>query len=80
MDTDYLECLTRDNVELIYEDPIEEIVEDGVRTKSGRMIRADAIILANGFQVERPLVSLNLYGEGGISVAEHVSETLKKEI
>ncbi|KAI0905325.1 putative monooxygenase [Ustulina deusta] len=71
MDTDYLECLTRDNVELIYEDPIEEIVEDGVCTKSGRMIRADAIILANGFQVERPLVSLNLYGEGGISVAEH---------
>ncbi|KAI0869668.1 putative monooxygenase [Hypoxylon argillaceum] len=71
MDTDYLECLSRDNVELVYKDPIEEIVEDGVRTESGRVIRADAIILANGFQVEKPLVSLNLYGEGGVSVAEH---------
>ncbi|KAJ8121489.1 hypothetical protein ONZ43_g2070 [Nemania bipapillata] len=71
MDTDYLECLNRDNVELVYRDPIEEIVENGVRTKSGRIIKADAIILANGFQVEKPLVSLNLYGEGGISVAEH---------
>ena len=64
MDTDYLECLNRDNVELIYNDPIEEIIENGVRTKSGNIIKADAIILANGFQVEKPLVSLNLYGEG----------------
>ncbi|KAI8630068.1 putative monooxygenase [Xylariaceae sp. FL1651] len=71
MDTDYLECLNRDNVELVYTDPIEEIVENGVRTKTGRFVKADAIILANGFQVEKPLVSLNLYGEGGISVAEH---------
>lgn len=71
MDTDYLECLNRDNVELVYKDPIAEIVEDGVRTKSGRIVRADAIILATGFQVEKPLVSLNLFGEGGISVAEH---------
>ncbi|KAI0508443.1 putative monooxygenase [Xylaria bambusicola] len=71
MDTDYLECLNRDNVELIYEDSIEEIVDNGVRTKSGRTIKADGIILANGFQVEKPLVSLNLYGEDGVSVAEH---------
>ncbi|KAI1312688.1 putative monooxygenase [Xylaria venustula] len=71
MDTGYLECLNRCNVELIYDDPIEEIVEHGVRTRSGNIVKADAIILANGFQVEKPLVSLNLYGEGGISVAEH---------
>lgn len=71
MDTNYLDSLNRDNVELVYQDPIQEICEDGIRTKSGRLVRADAIILANGFQVERPLVSLNLYGENGISVAEH---------
>ncbi|KAI1176173.1 putative monooxygenase [Nemania sp. FL0916] len=71
MDTDYLDCLNRDNVELIHSDPIDKIVEHGVRTKSGRFVKADAIILANGFQVLKPLLTLNLIGEGGISVAEH---------
>jgi cation diffusion facilitator CzcD-associated flavoprotein CzcO len=77
MDTDYLECLSRDNVELVYKDSIHEIVENGVLTKSGRFVKADAIILANGFQVQKPLLTLNLHGEGGISVAEHVSGTFK---
>jgi hypothetical protein len=40
-------------------------------------VKADAIILANGFQVQKPLLTLNLHGEGGISVAEHVSGTFK---
>lgn len=73
MDSDYLQSLHRDNVELVYEDPIREIVEHGLLTKSGRFVSADAIVLANGFQVQQPLLSLNLFGEGGISVAEHVS-------
>ncbi|KGO65511.1 Flavin monooxygenase FMO [Penicillium italicum] len=71
MDSDYLQSLHRDNVELVYEDPIREIVEHGVLTKSGRFVHADAIVLANGFQVQKPLLSLNLFGEGGVSVAEH---------
>ncbi|GAW13742.1 hypothetical protein ANO14919_031310 [Xylariales sp. No.14919] len=71
MDTDYLECLHRDNVELAYKDPIDKIVEKGVRTKSGRLVRADAIVLANGFQLSKPLLSLNLRGEEGVSVADH---------
>ncbi|KAI0201628.1 putative monooxygenase [Astrocystis sublimbata] len=74
MDTGYLECLHRGNVELVYKDPIEEIVEEGVRTKSGRLIRADAIVLASGFQVEKPLLTLNLRGEGGVTVEEHWSD------
>ncbi|GAP89411.1 putative flavin monooxygenase FMO [Rosellinia necatrix] len=74
MDTDYLGCLHRDNVELIYKDPIEEIVEDGVRTKSGRVIEADAIILANGFEIQRPLLTLNIHGEGGATIADHWDE------
>lgn len=73
MDSDYLECLHRDNVELVYDDPIEEVVENGVRTRSGRVVRADAIVLANGFQVLGPLMSLDLRGEGGVSISEHVS-------
>ncbi|KAI0452991.1 putative monooxygenase [Xylaria acuta] len=71
MDTDYLECLHRDNVELVYKDPIEEIVENGVRTKSGRFVNADAIVLANGFRIEKPLLTLNLRGQGGVTVADH---------
>ncbi|RYC60771.1 hypothetical protein CHU98_g5449 [Xylaria longipes] len=71
MDTDYLECLHRDNVELVYKDPIEEIVEDGVRTESGRFVKADAIVLANGFQVQKPLLTIDLRGEGGVTVGDH---------
>ncbi|KAI1307127.1 putative monooxygenase [Xylaria venustula] len=71
MDTDYLASLHRDNVELIYKDPIEEIVENGVRTRSGRVVKADAIVFANGFQVLRPLLTLNLRGENGLTVADH---------
>lgn len=72
MDSDYLQSLHRDNVELVYQDPIREIVEHGVLTKSGRFVPADAIVAANGFQVQKPLLSLNLFGERGASVAEHV--------
>ncbi|KAI3333759.1 putative monooxygenase [Ustulina deusta] len=71
MDTDYLECLHRDNVELVYQDPIEEIIKNGVRTKSGRVVKADAIVLANGFQVQKPLLTLNLQGEEGASITDH---------
>ncbi|KAI0429078.1 putative monooxygenase [Xylaria sp. FL1042] len=71
MDTDYLESLYRNNVELVYQDPIEEFVENGVRTKSGRFVKADAIVLANGFQIMKPLLTLNLHGEEGVNVADH---------
>ncbi|KAL9084931.1 MAG: hypothetical protein Q9159_004975 [Coniocarpon cinnabarinum] len=71
MDTDYFSSLNRDNVELVHADPVEEFVEGGVRTTSGRMVKADAVILANGFEVQKPLVSLNIFGEQGVSVAEH---------
>ena len=74
MDSDYLDSLHRDNVELLYQDPVREIVENGVLTESGKLVPADAIIMANGFQVQKPLLSLNLFGEGGVSVAEHVSK------
>ncbi|KAM3514301.1 hypothetical protein MY11210_002091 [Beauveria gryllotalpidicola] len=65
--------LGRDNVELVYSDPIEEILPGGVRTRSGRIVDADAIVLANGFQVQKPLLTLNLHGRGGVSVADHAS-------
>lgn len=72
-DTGYLDCLHRQNVELIYDDPIVEIVKDGVQTVSGRKVKADAIILATGFQTQRLLFPMDIRGEEGTSVAEHVS-------
>jgi hypothetical protein len=42
-------------------------------------LKADAIILANGFQIYPTLLALNLFGEGGISVAEHVSQVFQDQ-
>ncbi|PNY24600.1 Uncharacterized protein TCAP_05454 [Tolypocladium capitatum] len=70
-DTDYLLNLHRPNVELIYEDPVQEIVEDGVRTKSGRVVPADAIVLAHGFETQKFLFPMKIYGENGIDLYEH---------
>lgn len=72
-DTGYLDCLHQDNVELVYEDRIKEIVEDGVLTEAGRLVKADAIILAHGFETQTPLAPMEIYGEKGVSINEHVS-------
>jgi len=71
MDTGYLECLHRDNVELIADDGVQKITETGVSTKSGREISADAIVLATGFQVFKMLFPMQIYGQNGISLNEH---------
>ncbi|KAI0193038.1 hypothetical protein EV127DRAFT_490282 [Xylaria flabelliformis] len=70
-DTDYLACLHRDNVELVYRDPIKEIISTGVRTESGRIITADAIILGQGFETQKPLAPMEIIGKSGISINEH---------
>lgn len=79
-DTDYLLSLHRENVELVYDDPVDEVLEDGVRTKSGRRVHADAIVLANGFETHKFLTPMEIYGEDGISVNEHVSEAATEAI
>ncbi|KAK5004579.1 hypothetical protein LTR60_006512, partial [Cryomyces antarcticus] len=71
LDTNYLACLHRDNVELVHDDPVEEIVEHGVRTRSGRQVKADAIVLATGFATHQVLFPMKIIGERGISLNEH---------
>lgn len=71
MDTGYLECLHRKNVELIAEDPVEELTASGVRTKSGRELSADAIIMATGFQVFRMLFPMEIHGQDGVQLNEY---------
>lgn len=69
-DTFYFDCLWRENMELT-NDTIVEIVEDGVRTASGRHVRADAIVLATGFAAQKFLVPMEIRGRHGISLNEH---------
>ncbi|KAL7920647.1 hypothetical protein ACQKWADRAFT_328639 [Trichoderma austrokoningii] len=70
-DTNYLASLHQDNVDLIYDDPIDEIIATGVRTKSGKIIAADAIVLAHGFETQKPFGSLEIFGERGASIQDH---------
>ncbi|KAJ5722026.1 hypothetical protein N7488_000061, partial [Penicillium malachiteum] len=70
-DTGYLACLHRENVELVHSDGIEEITENGVRTRSGREVNADAIILATGFQTQQVLFPMEIIGENGVTLNEH---------
>ncbi|KAL6877647.1 hypothetical protein HDV57DRAFT_128780 [Trichoderma longibrachiatum] len=70
-DTGYLACLHRNNVNLIYDDPVEAIVSNGVRTRAGKIVHADAIVLAQGFETQRPFGSLQIFGEGGVSIHDH---------
>lgn len=71
MDTEYLSTLHKDNVELVHDDPVESITETGVRTKSGRDLYADGIVLATGFQVFRMLFPMEIIGQNGVSLNEH---------
>ena len=69
----YLACLNSDNMELISNDPTESIEPEGVRTRSGRLVKADAIVLATGFELHRYLYPMKIVGEGGLELHEHVS-------
>ncbi|PTB40296.1 hypothetical protein M441DRAFT_459533 [Trichoderma asperellum CBS 433.97] len=70
-DTNYLASLHQGNVNLIYDDPIDEIIPTGVRTQSGKIITAEAIVLANGFETQKPFESLEIFGENGVSIQDH---------
>ncbi|CEN61240.1 hypothetical protein ASPCAL07902 [Aspergillus calidoustus] len=75
MDTAYLACLHRENMELVHADPIECITATGVRTQSGREVNADAIVLATGFKATQFLFPLEIKGEHGVSITEHWQNT-----
>ncbi|KAL6712455.1 hypothetical protein ACN47E_000332 [Coniothyrium glycines] len=75
LDTDYLKTLCRDNVELVSDDPVERITEDGVVTKSGRELKADAIVLAIGFATQQMLFPMEIFGRDGLSLSQYWDET-----
>lgn len=73
LDTDYLKTLWRENVELVFDDAVERITETGVVTRGGREVRADAIVLATGFETVQMLVPMEIVGRNGVELREYVS-------
>jgi hypothetical protein len=76
LDTDYLKTLWRDNIELVANDPVERITDSGVVTRSGREVKADAIILATGFATQQMLCPMEIAGRDGLRLNEYVSGPL----
>ena len=76
LDTEYLTSLHNENVELVYDDPVEKLLEDGVRTRSGKKIHADAIVLAIGFATQQMLFPMEITGRGGLSLNKYVCTTI----
>jgi cyclohexanone monooxygenase len=67
-DTGYYEMYNRPNVTLedIRTDPIERITPEGILLSSGKLIEADMIVFATGFDaMTGPLFGLNIEGAGG---------------
>jgi cation diffusion facilitator CzcD-associated flavoprotein CzcO len=73
LDTEYLKSLWQDNVELVSDDAVEKITENGVVTKSGREVRADAVVLAIGFATQQMLCPMEIVGKNGVGLGEYVS-------
>ncbi|KAF2031252.1 hypothetical protein EK21DRAFT_63566 [Setomelanomma holmii] len=75
LDTEYLKSLWRENVELVSNDPVDRITETGVVTRSGREVRADAVVLAIGFATQQMLCPMEIVGREGVSLNEHWDTT-----
>lgn len=76
----YYEIYNLPHVDLINvgEDPIEEITETGIRTKSGHFAEVDVIALATGFDsVTGSLAQLDIRGTNNESIADHWKQGLK---
>lgn len=73
LDTEYLKSLWRENVELVSDDTVERINEEGVVTRDGRRIKADAVVLAIGFATQQMLTPMEILGRHGVSLNSYVS-------
>jgi cation diffusion facilitator CzcD-associated flavoprotein CzcO len=72
-DSGYLEALHRPNITLT-DEPAVEILENGVRLRTGEVVEADVIVLANGFQMNDLLQGVDVVGRRGKTLKEHWEE------
>jgi len=73
LDDQYLPSLNRENVHL-ETSKITEIGEDCVMTADGRRLKADVIIMANGFQIDRAGFPMQVFGRNNVEITEHWKE------
>lgn len=73
LETQYLETYLRDNVEAVSlrDNPIAEIVPEGVKLKDGTVYKVDTIIMAVGFDAgSGALARIDITGRDGMKLAE----------
>ncbi|PVI06520.1 FAD/NAD(P)-binding domain-containing protein [Periconia macrospinosa] len=75
LDTEYLASLHKENVELVHNDPVDRITDTGVQTRSGRDVKADAIVLAIGFATQQMLFPMQITGRHGLRLNEYWEST-----
>ncbi|TFK30127.1 FAD/NAD(P)-binding domain-containing protein [Coprinopsis marcescibilis] len=68
VDPEYLSCLHRPNVKLEW-DGVAELVENGVKTKTGAILPFDVLIWATGYSIEP--IGLNVKGREGKLISEY---------
>jgi len=69
LSNDYFPCLNRSNVQLVTSQ-IASITPHGVRTTDGVEHRANVLIFATGFHATEPFGEIEVFGRGGISLAD----------
>ena len=73
LETNYLEAFHRENVEAVNvrENPIAEIVPEGVKLEGGTVYELDVIIMAVGFDAgSGALARINISGRNGLNLAD----------
>jgi len=68
-DSGYLKSLHENNLTLTMAKALE-VVPEGIRTTDG-VIKADMIVLANGFRTNEFISPMRVYGRGGIDLSAH---------
>ena len=66
---DFYQAIQRPNAELVTSS-IERIEPGGIRTDDGRLHELDVIVLATGFEVDRFMRPMEIFGLGGRSLAD----------
>ena len=66
---DFYQAIQKPNAELVTEG-IERVEPDGVRTRDGRLIELDVLVLATGFRADRFVRPMHVAGPGGQSLDE----------
>lgn len=69
LDNGWFQALRRDNVKLVA-DPVKEVDETGITTKSGEHHEFDVIAWASGYETTQFLSHLDIRGRGGVTLSD----------